>query len=83
MIPDSQLTKVLLRAFRQDTLGLLSHLEKLKYCYLSSDFDVIRDLSPLQQLACLTKSHCEGLSSVFSLMQIVPLDIFGARWSRR
>lgn len=70
MIPDSQLTNMHLRAFCQDTLGLLLHFEQLAYCYLSSDLGVTCDLSPLQQLACLTKLTLRRGQSYFNLYKM-------------
>ena len=78
MIPDSQLTKVHLRAFCQDTLGLLLHFEKLAYYYLSSDLGGTCDLSPLQQLACLTDLTLRGgerYSNLYKLSHLTSLEL--------
>ena len=81
MLPDSQLTKVYLGAFCQDTLGLLLHFKKLACCYLDSDWVGTCDLSPLQQLACLTQLSLRGgerFSKLNKLSHLTTLELDGA-----
>lgn len=81
MLPDSQLTKIYLEAFCQDTLGLLLHFKKLAYCHLNSAWVGTCDLSPLQQLACLTRLSLSGgerFSNLNKLSHLTSLELDGA-----
>lgn len=81
MLSVSQLTKVHLEAFCQDTLGLLLHFKKLAYCHLDSDWVQTCDLSPATRL--FDTPLFEGWRKACQLMQIVTPDTFGSCRSKR